>query len=108
MKLMPLSSAASIMRMHSSWSVLPHSPNIIAPRQYGVTWIPVRPIERYFMAGSLSRLELFGQRRKPDPMSYAWSPEEFEGEDAIDVDASVDEDLLALHADRHLFDELTP
>ena len=41
-------------------------------------------------------------------MSYAWSPEEFEGEDAIDVDASVDEDLLALHADRHLFDELTP
>jgi DNA-directed RNA polymerase sigma subunit (sigma70/sigma32) len=41
-------------------------------------------------------------------MSYAWSPEEYDGMDAPDVDASLDEDLLALHADRHLFDELTP
>ena len=40
-------------------------------------------------------------------MSYAWSPEE-PTVDAADVDASFDEDLLALHADRHLFDELTP
>lgn len=41
-------------------------------------------------------------------MSYAWTPEEFEGIDAADVEASFDEDMLALHADRHLFDELTP
>ena len=40
-------------------------------------------------------------------MSYAWSPDE-PTVDAADVDASLDEDLLALHADRHLFDELTP
>ena len=40
-------------------------------------------------------------------MSYAWSPEELEG-DGADVAASLDEDMLALHADRHLYDELTP
>ena len=33
MKLMPASSAAWMMRMLSSWSRLPHAPNIIAPRQ---------------------------------------------------------------------------
>jgi DNA-directed RNA polymerase sigma subunit (sigma70/sigma32) len=40
-------------------------------------------------------------------MSFAWNPEEVEGIDAPDVDP-FDEDMLALHADRHLFDELTP
>ena len=40
-------------------------------------------------------------------MSFAWSPDE-PAVDAADVDASFDEDMLALHADRHLFDELTP
>ena len=40
-------------------------------------------------------------------MGYSWTPEEFEA-DAADVAASLDEDMLALHADRHLFDELTP
>lgn len=40
-------------------------------------------------------------------MSFAWTPDE-PPVDAVDVDASLDEDLLALHADRHLFDELTP
>ncbi len=40
-------------------------------------------------------------------MSYAWSPDE-PTIDAADVDASLDEDMLALHTDRHLFDELTP
>jgi DNA-directed RNA polymerase sigma subunit (sigma70/sigma32) len=40
-------------------------------------------------------------------MSFAWSPDE-PTVDAADVDASFDEDMLALHADRHLFDELTP
>jgi DNA-directed RNA polymerase sigma subunit (sigma70/sigma32) len=40
-------------------------------------------------------------------MSFAWSPEE-PALDAADVDASFDEDMLALHTDRHLFDELTP
>jgi len=40
-------------------------------------------------------------------MSYAWSPDE-PTDDAADVAALFDEDMLALHADRHLFDELTP
>jgi hypothetical protein len=38
-----------MMRMDSSWSGLPAAPNIIAPRQYGLTLIPVRPSVRYFM-----------------------------------------------------------
>jgi DNA-directed RNA polymerase sigma subunit (sigma70/sigma32) len=40
-------------------------------------------------------------------MSFAWTPDE-PTVDAVDVDASFDEDLLALRSDRHLFDELTP
>src|SRR3954470_6135764 len=43
MKLMPASSAAWRIRIDSSWSGLPHSPNIIAPRQSGLTLTPVLP-----------------------------------------------------------------
>src|SRR4051812_36480259 len=43
MKLMPASSARWMMRIDSSWSVSPHAPNIIAPRQSGLTLTPVRP-----------------------------------------------------------------
>lgn len=39
-------------------------------------------------------------------MSFAWSFEE-PAKDAVDVGAAIDEDLLALQTDRHLFDELT-
>src|SRR3954453_13993922 len=53
MKLMPPSSAAWMMRMDSSWSVLPHSPNIIAPRQSGLTLTPVIPRLRSCMAPHL-------------------------------------------------------
>src|ERR1700719_211659 len=35
--------------MESSWSVLPHAPNIIAPRHSGLTFTPVRPSVRYCM-----------------------------------------------------------
>ena len=41
-------------------------------------------------------------------MSYVEPSDEFDGPDAADVGAAVDEDILALQADRHLFDELTP
>ena len=53
MKLMPASSAACVIRMQSSWSVLPHPPNIIAPRQNLLTLTPVRPSVRYSMVTSL-------------------------------------------------------
>src|SRR3954451_7887944 len=53
MKLMPPSSAAWMMRMDSSWSVLPQSPNIIAPRQSGLTLTPVIPRLRSCMAPDL-------------------------------------------------------
>jgi hypothetical protein len=43
MKFTPASRAAWMMRMLSSWSRLPHAPNIMAPRQCRLTWIPVRP-----------------------------------------------------------------
>jgi hypothetical protein len=45
-KLIPASSAAWMIRIESSWSALPHAPNIIVPRQSFDTWTPVRPSER--------------------------------------------------------------
>ena len=39
-------------------------------------------------------------------MSFAWSPDE-PTFDAADIAAGIDEDILALHTDRHLFDDLT-
>src|SRR3954452_3628463 len=53
MKLMPASRAASMIRIDSSWSVLPQSPNIIAPRQRGLTLTPVIPRLRSCMAPDL-------------------------------------------------------
>jgi hypothetical protein len=50
-KLMPASSARWMMRMESSWSVLPQAPSIIVPRQSFETRTPVRPSGRYSMAG---------------------------------------------------------
>src|SRR5690242_150555 len=38
-----------MIRIESSWSGLPHAPNIIAPRQRGLTCIPVRPRLLYSM-----------------------------------------------------------
>src|SRR5436190_12501195 len=53
MKLIPASSARWMIRIDSSWSVLPHSPNIIAPRQSGLTLTPVTPRLRSCMAPDL-------------------------------------------------------
>src|SRR3954451_490676 len=53
MKLIPASSARWMMRIESSWSVLPQAPNIIAPRQSGLTCTPVRPSGRRSMAATL-------------------------------------------------------
>jgi hypothetical protein len=49
MKLIPASRARWMIWIESSWSGLPILPNIMAPRQYGLTLIPVRPSVRYFM-----------------------------------------------------------
>src|SRR3954453_9759146 len=53
MKLIPASSARWMMRIESLWSVLPQAPNIIAPRQSGLTCTPVRPSGRISMAATL-------------------------------------------------------
>src|ERR671935_2252857 len=50
MKLMPASRARWMIPMPSSWSVLPHAPNIMAPRQRGLTLTPVRPSVRSCMS----------------------------------------------------------
>src|SRR3954468_20999171 len=50
MKLMPASSARWMIRIESSWSGLPQAPNIIAPRQSGLTSTLVRPSGRISMA----------------------------------------------------------
>src|SRR3954454_8102585 len=42
-----------MMRIDSSWSVLPQAPNIIVPRQRFETWTPVRPSVRSCMRSSL-------------------------------------------------------
>src|SRR3954471_18650002 len=52
-KLMPASSARWMIRIESSWSVLPQAPNIMAPRHSGLTCTPVRPSERSSMRGTL-------------------------------------------------------
>jgi hypothetical protein len=52
MKLIPASSAAWITSIDSSWSRLPHAPNIIAPRQRGLTFTPVRPNVRSSIVAS--------------------------------------------------------
>src|ERR687892_381884 len=49
MKLIPASRARWIMRTDSSWSRSPQAPNIIAPRQSGLTFAPVRPSVRCSM-----------------------------------------------------------
>src|ERR671916_397706 len=46
---MPASSARWMMRTDSSWSRSPQAPNIIAPRQSGLTLTPVRPSVRCSM-----------------------------------------------------------
>ena len=51
-KLIPASSARWMIRIESSWSVLPQAPNIIVPRQSLETWTPVRPSVRWSMACS--------------------------------------------------------
>src|ERR671910_1824052 len=43
MKLIPASSALWMIRIDSFSSLLPQSPNIMAPRQSGLTYMPVRP-----------------------------------------------------------------
>src|SRR3954447_1985953 len=48
---MPASSAAWMMRIDSSWSGLPHEPNIITPRHSLLTETPVRPRGRSSMSG---------------------------------------------------------
>src|SRR5271165_1057739 len=50
MKLMPASSARWMIAIESSWSVLPHAPNIIAPRHSGLTLTPVLPSLRCSIA----------------------------------------------------------
>src|SRR6476469_6664709 len=49
MKLIPASSARWMIAMDSSWSGLPQAPNIMAPRQSGLTLTPVRPSVRSCM-----------------------------------------------------------
>src|SRR4029450_1271284 len=49
MKLIPASRARWMIAMDSSWSGLPQAPNIMAPRQRGLTWTPVRPSGRSCM-----------------------------------------------------------
>ena len=51
-KLIPASNARWMMRIESSWSVLPQAPNIIVPRHSFETWTPVRPSGRYSMVVS--------------------------------------------------------
>src|ERR1700738_5216853 len=53
MKLIPASKARWMIRMDSSWSALPQAPNIMAPRQNGLTFRPVRPSVRYSIASTL-------------------------------------------------------
>ena len=52
----PRVQALWMIRIESSWSGFPMTPNIMAPRQYGLTSIPVRPSVRYFITSPLEAL----------------------------------------------------
>src|SRR3954470_3176984 len=54
MILRPALSARGMIATDSSWSVLPQAPNIIAPRQRGLTFTPVLPRVRCSMAPRLA------------------------------------------------------
>ena len=60
-----------MIRIDSSWSGLPQAPNIIAPRQSGLTSTPVRPSGRYSTRGAYA-----GGRglRRSDPSVTATEP----------------------------------
>src|SRR5450755_4091430 len=52
-----------MMRIDSSWSALPQLPNIIAPRQSGLTFTPVRPRVLWSMCETYRRPRT-GRRRE--------------------------------------------
>src|SRR3954453_13633682 len=64
MKLIPASSARWMIWTDSSWSLLPQSPNIIAPRQRGLTYMPVAPRVRCSIRRGYP-LESAGSRVRP-------------------------------------------
>src|SRR5262249_53694935 len=74
-KLMPLSRALPMMRTQSSWSVFPHAPNIIEPRAYSLTEMPVVPNVIRFMFKPFECSEV-GPGRHPgsrDEDTHIWS-----------------------------------
>src|SRR3954451_6264644 len=72
MKLIPASSARWMMRIESSWSALPHAPNIIVPRHSGETRTPVRPNGRYSIP--VSCLVVASGRRVTSPAAGGRAP----------------------------------
>src|SRR5690348_17017358 len=74
MKLMPASRARWMIETDSSWSRFPHCPNIIAPRQSGLTLTPVRPSVRCFMASTLLTAPLACSRSRASVDAEAGAP----------------------------------
>src|SRR3954454_19512978 len=62
MKLIPASRARWMILMDASWSGSPQAPNIMAPRQSGLTCMPVRPRLRYSMIRTYGALLLGASR----------------------------------------------
>src|ERR1039457_7346817 len=89
MKLIPASSARWMIRMLSSWSLLPQSPNIIAPRHSLLTETPVRPSGR---CSIIAPSVVNGSRAAAaTPARWGWSAR---------LCCGTDEDLVERHAPR--------
>src|SRR5512132_318536 len=73
MKLIPESRARWMIRMLSSWSLLPQSPNIMAPRQNLLTETPVRPSGRCSISCSLCQHQHSGWPVAASSSSPAWT-----------------------------------
>src|SRR5215208_4198274 len=72
MKLIPASSARWMIAMDLSWSVSPQAPNIMAPRQSGLTLTPVWPSARSSMGPRLvGRLVLAAVQERSDIRNVA-------------------------------------
>src|SRR2546426_1723785 len=109
MKLIPASRARWIIPTHSSRSVLPQAPNIMVPRQSGLTWTPVVPSATYLTpvslpAGQRSPCEdstpalVAVHRLVGDPDQVVGALAEAPGE--RDADAGPDAPVPGAHRDR--------
>src|SRR5437763_8164607 len=88
MKLTPWSRAWWMIRTQSSWSGFPQAPNIIAPRQYGLTRRPVEPRVRKSSMGRTLRGRPLSQSVEGESAGWLIPPPAAPTQDAVAMSAA--------------------